>query len=80
MITHIPNSTSRMAPAKSARMNCGMLATLPLLLPPCRWAILAASADAADPGRPLPVSEAVMADRNRVISSVPRIAKPRLAP
>jgi hypothetical protein len=78
MITHIPNSTSRIAPAKSARMNCGMLATLPL--PPCSWAILPASADAAGPGRPLPVSEVVMADRNRVISSVPKMAKPRLAP
>ena len=67
-----------MAAAKSARMNAGMAATLPL--PPCSWAILAACADAAGPGRPLPVSEEVIADRNRVISSVPKMAKPRLAP
>ena len=45
MTRHIPKSTSRMAPAKSARMNCGMAATLPF--PPCNWAIFAASAEAA---------------------------------
>jgi len=67
-----------MAPAKSARMNCGMVATLPF--PPCSWAILAASEVAAGPGRPLAVSEEVTAERNRVISRVPRMAKPRLAP
>ena len=67
-----------MALAKSARMNAGMAATLPL--PPCSWAILAACADAAGPGRPWPVSEEVIADRNRVISRVPKMAKPRLAP
>ena len=78
MITHIPNSTSRMAPAKSARINCGMLAMLPF--PPCSWAILAAWAEAAGPGRPFAVSEEVTADRNRVIRTVPRMANPRLAP
>ena len=78
MITHIPNSTSRMAPAKSARMNCGMLAMLPF--PPCSWAILPASEAAAGPGRPFAASEEVTADRNRVISSVPKMANPRLAP
>jgi hypothetical protein len=58
-------------------MNCGMAVMLPL--PPCSWAILAASADAAGPGRPRPVSEEVIADRNAVISSVPKMAKPTLA-
>jgi hypothetical protein len=77
MITHIPNSTSWMAPAKLARINCGMLAMLPF---PCSWAILAAWAEAAGPGRPFAVSEEVTADRNRVIRTVPRMAKPRLAP
>ena len=67
-----------MALAKSVRMNCGMLLTFPL--PPCNWAILAACADAAGPGTPLPVSEVVIADRNRLIKIVPRMAKPRLAP
>ena len=67
-----------MAEAKSARMNAGMAAML--LLPPCSWAILAASADAAPGGRPCAVSEEVIADRNGVIKTVPRMAKPRLAP
>jgi hypothetical protein len=78
MITHIPYSTSRVAAAKSARMNCGMLAMLPL--PPSSWATLAASAEAAGPGRPFAVSEAVILDRNSVIRIVPRMANPRLAP
>jgi hypothetical protein len=80
MITHIPNSTSRMAAAKSARMNCGMLATLPFPLPWPTWAILAAWALAAGPGSPFAASEEVTADLNRVIRTVPRMAKPRLAP
>jgi len=63
-----------MALAKSARMNAGIVVMSLLLLPPRSWAILAASADAAGAGRPLPVSEAVMADWNRVISSVPKMA------
>jgi hypothetical protein len=67
-----------MAPAKSARMNCGMEATLPF--PPCNWAIFAASAEAAGPGRPFAVSEEVILDRNSVIRIVPRMANPRLAP
>jgi len=45
------------APAKSARMNAGIAAGLPL--PPCNWAIFAASAAAAGPGTPRAVSEAV---------------------
>ena len=40
----------RVATAKSARMNAGMAATLPL--PPCSWAIFDASAAAAG-GQPL---------------------------
>jgi hypothetical protein len=67
-----------MAAAKSARMNCGMLAILPL--PPFNWAILAACAEAAGPGRPCAVSEEVILDRNSVIRIVPRMANPRLAP
>ena len=67
-----------MEEAKSARMNAGMAAMLPL--PPCNWAILAASADAALCGRPCVVSEEVILDRNAVIRTVPRMAKPRLAP
>ena len=51
-----------------------------LPLPPCNWAILAAWADAAGPGRPWRVSEEVIAVRNRVIKIVPKMAKPRLAP
>ncbi len=78
MITAIAMSTSWVAPAKSARMNCGIAAGLPL--PPCSWAILAASAAAAGPDRPLAVSEEVMAERNSEIKMVPRMAKPRLAP
>jgi hypothetical protein len=78
MTRHIPKSTSRMAAAKSARMNCGMAAMLPL--PPCSWAIFAASAEAAGPGSPLAVSEEVIRERNSVIKTVPRIANPRLAP
>ena len=78
MIRHIPNSTSRVAAAKSARMNAGMAAMLPL--PPCSWAILAASDEAAGPGSPRAVSEEVTWDRNRVIRIVPRMANPRLAP
>jgi hypothetical protein len=79
MITHIPNSTSRVAAAKSARMNDGMSAMLPVP-PPWNWAILAAWAEAAGQGRPFAVSEPVTADRNRVIRTVPRMANPRLAP
>ena len=67
-----------MAPAKSARMKGGMVATLPL--PPCNWAIFAAWADAAGPGRPWAMSEEVILDRNSVIRIVPRMANPRLAP
>ena len=67
-----------MAPAKSARMNDGIVATLPL--PPCSWAIFEASAEAAGPGRPWAVSEEVILERNSVIRIVPRMAKPRLAP
>jgi len=74
MITHIPYSTSRVAAAKSARMNSGMLAMLPF--PPCNWAILPASAEAAGPGRPFAVSEEVILDRNSVIRIVPRITNP----
>ena len=79
MITHIPYSTSRVAAAKSARMNCGMLAMLPPF-PLCSWAILAASALAAGSGSPFAVSEEVILDRNSVIRIVPRMANPRLAP
>jgi hypothetical protein len=64
--------------AKSARMKTGMAETAPL--PPCSWAILAASAAAAGPGSPRSVSEAVIAERNWLIRIVPRTAKPRLAP
>jgi len=60
MITHMPKSTSRVALAKSARMNAGVAAGL--RLPPC-WANLAACAEAAGPGRPRAVSEEVTADR-----------------
>ena len=70
MITHIPYSTSRVAAAKSARMNCGMLAMLPL--PPCNWATLAASAEAAGPGRPFAVSEAVI--RSAASGKVEKVA------
>ena len=49
-------------------------------LPPCSWAILAASAAAAGPGRPLAVSEEVMLERKSEIKTVPRMAKPTLAP
>jgi hypothetical protein len=59
-------------------MNCGMSATLPL--PPCNWAVAAAWVAAAGPGTPLAMSEAVMLDRNSEISTVPRMANPRLAP
>ena len=38
MIPAITYSTSWVAPAKSARMNAGIAAGLPL--PPCSWAIL----------------------------------------
>ena len=69
MMMHMPYSTSRVAAAKSARMNCGIAVMLPL--PPCSWAILAAWAEAAGPGRPWPVREAVMAVRNRVIKLDP---------
>ena len=41
-----------MAAAKSARMNAGMAVMFPL--PPCSWAILAASAEAAGPRQALP--------------------------
>ena len=78
MMMHMPKSTSRMATAKSAWMNAGMVVVFPL--PLCSWAFLAASADAAPYGRPWAVSEEVTADRNLVIRTVPRIAKPRLAP
>jgi hypothetical protein len=78
MITHIPYSTSRVAAAKSARMNGGMVAMLPF--PPCNWAIFAAWAEAAGPGSPFAVSDEVTSERNWVIRTVPRIAKPRLAP
>ena len=55
-----------------------MLATLPL--PPCNWAAVAAWAAAAGPGTPWATSELVMLDRNSEISTVPRMANPRLAP
>ena len=55
-----------------------MVATLPL--PPCNWAIFAASADAAGPGTPRAASEEVILDRKSVIRIVPRMANPRLAP
>jgi hypothetical protein len=67
-----------MAPAKSVRMNAGMLAGLPF--PPCSWAIFAAWAAATGPGAPFAMSEAVILDRNSVIRTVPRTANPRLAP
>jgi hypothetical protein len=59
-------------------MKAGMAAGLPWS--PRNWAIFEAWAEAAGRGRPLPVREVVIADRNRVISRVPRMAKPRLAP
>ena len=59
-------------------MNSGIDETLPL--PPCSWAILAASAAAAAPGMPWPVRDVVTADRNCVTRIVVRMAKPRLAP
>jgi hypothetical protein len=45
MIPAITYKTSRVPPAKSARMNCGIVATSPL--PPCSSAIFDAWADAA---------------------------------
>ena len=78
MITAITYSTSRVAPAKSARMNCGVAPTFPL--PPWSWAILAACAEAAGAGRPRAVSEEVILDRNAEIKIVPRMANPKLAP
>ena len=44
-----------MASAKSARMNDGMAAVVPL--PPCGWAIFAALAAAVGPGTPLDVCD-----------------------
>jgi hypothetical protein len=55
-----------------------MAAMLPF--PPCSWAILPASAEAAGPGSPFAVSDEVILDRNSVIRIVPRMANPRLAP
>jgi hypothetical protein len=66
------------AAAKSARMNAGMAATFPL--PPCSSASLDASAAAAGRGRPRATSEEVILDRNSLITIVPKMAKPRLAP
>ena len=78
MIRHIPNSTSRVAAAKSARMNGGMVAMLPF--PPCNWAIFAAWAEAAGPGSPFAVSEVASRFSRTVENTVPRIARPRLEP
>ena len=44
MMMHMPKSTSRVAAAKSARMNVGIVVMSLLLLPPRSWAILEASA------------------------------------
>jgi hypothetical protein len=58
-------------------MKAGMAVVLPV---PCNWAIEAAWAAAASPGRPRVVSEPVTAERNCDVRTVVRIANPRLAP
>ncbi len=78
MMPAIVKRTSRMPLAKSALMKDGMAETFPF--PPWSWAIFEASADAAGAGRPLATSEEVIADLNREIKMVPKMAKPRLAP
>ena len=73
------HSTLRVAEAKSSSKKCGMAEPCVVMFADRPSARRAASATAVPWGTPIDTSEVVRWDRISVTSSVPRMARPRLA-